>query len=281
MLITISDGIARAEISTLGAELRSLRIGGRELLWQGDPKIWDGRAMVLFPFIGRCCGDRYQYDGKRYAMGLHGFAWKRDFTVAEESAGSCVLELTDSPETRANYPFAFTLRVGFALKQGKLKVSFTVENRSDAPMPFALGWHPGFALDGPPENYRVRFGASALEEIKIVTKCMVTGETAPMPLEEGCLKLNRELFLNSARVFRSPGAAVSVEDKEGRVLAQLHYPGFANVALWQTLGSGAEFICLEPWLSRPGKCDEIEVLGTDDKAVLAPGEVFCREIVVQ
>lgn len=281
MLIRITDGMARAEISTLGAELQSLVMGGRELLWCRDPKFWDGTAMVLFPFIGRCCEDRYLLDGKSYPMGLHGFGWKKEFTVVEQEENRCVLELRDSPDTREIYPFAFALRVGFCLEGGELKVRFTVENQSDAPMPFALGWHPGFQLAGPPENYRVRFGADALEEVKIVTKCMVTGETAPMALEDGCLNLDRKLFTDSARIFRSPGEEAVLEDRAGKVLARVKFPGFANVALWQTLGSGAEFICIEPWLSRPGKFDMVEELGQDDKTVLAPGEKFFREIVVE
>ena len=280
MILSITDGMARAEISTLGAELQSLVIGGRELLWCRDPKIWDGTAMVLFPFIGRCCEDRYLLEGKSYPMGLHGFGWKTEFAVAEQNENSCILELTDSADTREVYPFAFRLRVGFCLEKGELTVRFTVENRSDVPMPFALGWHPGFQLAGPPENYRVRFGAEALEEVKIVTKCMVTGETAPMALEAGCLTLDRKLFTDSARVFRAPGEEAQLEDRDGNVLARLRFPGFANVALWQTLGSGAEFICMEPWLSRPGKFDTVEELGQDDKTVLSPGEVFRREITV-
>ena len=280
MILSITDGGNRAEISTLGAELRSLVIGGRELLWCRDPRIWDGSAMVLFPFIGRCCGDSYTLAGKTYTMGLHGFGWKSEFSVAEQGENRCLLELTDSPETRENYPFAFRLRVGFALENGRLTVSFRVENRSEAPMPFALGWHPGFQLGGAPENYRVRFDAPELEEVKIVTNCLVTGETAPMALSDGCLTLNRELFTDSARVFRAPGDTASVEDAQGNVLARLRFPGFSNVTLWQTLGSGAEFICVEPWLSRPGKFDTVEELGTDDKTVLAPGAVFQREIAV-
>ena len=281
MILSITDGMARAEISTLGAELRSLVMGGRELMWCRDPKFWDGSAMVLFPFIGRCCDDRYLLSGKEYPMGLHGFGWKSEFSVVEQKENSCVLELTDSPDTREIYPFAFTLKVGFFLEEGGLTVRFTVENRSDGPMPFALGWHPGFQLAGPPENYRVRFGADALEEVKIVTRCMVTGEIAPMPLEDGCLVLDRKLFTDSARVFRASGETAVVEDKAGNVLARLRFHGFANVTLWQTLGSGAEFICVEPWLSRPGKFDAVEELGQDEKTVLAPGEVFRREIRVQ
>ena len=280
MMISITDGKARAEISTLGAELRSLVMEGRELLWCRDPKFWDGSAMVLFPFIGRCCQDTYLLGGKAYTMGLHGFGWKSEFTVAEQGENFCVLELTDSPETRENYPFAFCLQVGFALEDGQLTVSFRVENRSEKAMPFALGWHPGFQLAGAPEDYRVRFDAPELEEVKIVTKCLVTGETAPMALEDGCLNLDRKLFADSARVFRGPKETASLEDNRGNVLARIRFPGFTNVTLWQTLGSGAEFICIEPWLTRPGKFDTVEELGEDEKTVLAPGEVFHREIMV-
>lgn len=281
MLIEITDGIARAEIATLGAELQSFRVWGREQIWQGDPAIWDGRAMVLFPFIGRCCNDSYLYNGRRYTMGLHGFAWKREFRVVERSKSCCVLELTDSPQTRENYPFAFALRVRFALRDGTLRVLFEVHNHSREPMPFALGWHPGFALDGPPEGYQVRFGAPALEEIRVVPKCMVTGERERLPLTDGALELNRELFLSSARVFRAPGSSVRLANRWGQILAELDFPGFQNLTLWQTLGSGAKFICMEPWLGRPGRYDHVEILGRDGKICLPPREVLCREIVLR
>lgn len=280
MILSITDGANKAEISTCGAELQSLTVGGRELLWCRDPKLWDGSAMVLFPFIGRCCADTYRLAGNSYTMGLHGFGWKSEFSVAEQSESRCVLELKDCAGTRENYPFAFCLRVGFVLEQGQLTVSFSVENRSDREMPFALGWHPGFQLAGPPEGYRVRFGGEELEEIKIVTKCMVTGETVLLPLKEGCLDLDRKLFTDSARVFRAPADTASLEDMQGNVLARLRFPGFENVTLWQTLGSGAEFICIEPWAGRPGKDDAVEELGEDGKNTLAPGAVFRREITL-
>ena len=280
MILSITDGKNRAEISTLGAELRSLVMNGRELLWCRDPKIWDGSAMVLFPFIGRCCGDTYRLGEKTYTMGLHGFGWKSEFSVADQKENSCTLELTDSEATREHYPFASRLRVGFQLEEDRLKVSFTVENRSKSAMPFALGWHPGFQLAGPPENYQVRFGGTELDEIKIVTKCMVTGESAPVALEDGCLTLDRKLFTDSARVFRAASDTASLEDSRGNVLARLHFPDFANVTLWQTLGSGAEFICIEPWLSRPGRFDIVEELGRDEKTILAPGESFRRQVSV-
>lgn len=280
MQIKIMDEKTKAEISTFGAELQSLIIEGRELLWQGNSAIWDGRATVLFPFIGRCCCDSYLYQGQRYNMGLHGFAWKQEFQLVEKNENSCQLELTDNSETRANYPFAFTFRVGFKLHKGSLRVSFMVHNRSQKVMPFALGWHPGFALETAPEGYCVHFFESqTAEEICIVTKCMITGKTKTAEWREK-MPLSREMFLSSARVFRGLGSSARLEDNQGRVMANMEYPGFPVTTLWQTLGSGAGFVCIEPWIGRPGRYDTTEELGKDGKVCLSPSEVFYREIVI-
>jgi hypothetical protein len=45
--ITLTHGEARATIALLGAEARSWRIGGRDLLWPGDPAIWSDISPIL------------------------------------------------------------------------------------------------------------------------------------------------------------------------------------------------------------------------------------------
>ena len=47
--ITLTHGDAQATIALLGAEARSWRVAGRELLWPGDPSIWSGDPAALFP----------------------------------------------------------------------------------------------------------------------------------------------------------------------------------------------------------------------------------------
>lgn len=281
MQIKLEHRQHRARISTLGAQLESLTLAGREMLWQGDPAIWADHALVLFPFIGRCWEDRYTYRGETYPMGLHGFAWKKEFQLAEVTRSSCLLELTDDGDTRQVYPFAFRFLVGFFLEEGGLRVTFRVENRSEGTMPFALGWHPGFDLEGAPENYQVRFPeASNPREICIVPKCMVTGEEKPLPLAESALSLSRELFQTSARVFRGLGQRAILETRQGQALLAIDMAHFPVTTLWQTLGSGAEFVCLEAWLGRPGQADRVEELGRDGKICLEPGGILTREICV-
>lgn len=280
-MIEISCGKDCAQITPKGAQLRSLILNGRELLWQEDPNIWADSAPVLFPFIGRCCNDSYTYKGRTYCMNLHGFAWKKLFHVIDQTEMSCLLELTDDAETLANYPFSFRFQVAYDLEENQLNVSFRIENCSKNPMPFALGWHPGFALEGPPEKYRIYFPeTTTAEEIQIVPKCMITGEIDLFPMENCTIPLNREMFLHSARVYRGLGSTAILENLGEEEYVKMYYPGFSHTTLWQTLGSGASFICIEPWLGLPCRSNQIEELGQAIETLLYPGEIILRKITV-
>lgn len=281
MQISIADNTASAVISSLGAEVQSYRVYGRERIWQRDPSLWDGSATVLFPFIGRCREDRYLLRGRSYPMGLHGFAWREEFQVLRQGDAACLLELTDSADTRRLYPFSFSLRIGFSLQQGVLSVRFQVQNRSPSPMPFALGWHPGFLLEEELERYTALFPDSRNpREVEIVPRCMVTGNTLPLGLDRGVLPLSPALFSSRARPYRGVGSRIQLRLSPEEPLLQMEYPGFPITTLWQTVGSGAPFLCVEPWLGRPGRYDAVEELEQSGKVLLPPGGSLRRAVSV-
>ena len=82
-MVTIANDFLTVNISRHGAELTSIKdnLTGRERLWQADPEVWPRHAPVLFPIVGALADQQYQYAGKTYHMGQHGFARDRDFTV--------------------------------------------------------------------------------------------------------------------------------------------------------------------------------------------------------
>src|SRR5688500_15711240 len=105
----ISSGDLTAKINPLGAELWSLRDdAGRELMTDADPRWWSGHAPILFPFVGRCLGDRYRLNGHEYAMPQHGFARRKPFSLVERSETRAVFRLEADVETRLVYPFEFS-----------------------------------------------------------------------------------------------------------------------------------------------------------------------------
>ena len=69
--ITLAHGDALATVALLGAEARSWRIAGRDLLWPGDPAIWSDINPILYPVVGWTRDGEERVDGVRYPLGLH------------------------------------------------------------------------------------------------------------------------------------------------------------------------------------------------------------------
>ena len=135
----LQNGILSAAINPKGAELYSLELDGIERIWQGDPAIWGRHAPLLFPFIGRLKDQQYELDGQMIQAPMHGFCRDRMFETVEADDLHVRYRTQDDEETRAVYPFSFTLEVEFRLEENTLIKRHTVTNRSDREMPFELG----------------------------------------------------------------------------------------------------------------------------------------------
>ncbi len=141
--IELAAGSARAAIARAGAEARSWRVDGRDLLWPGDPAIWADVSPILYPVVG-WTRDGARVGGRRYALGLHGFARFETFEVETVRPDFVRLVLGDNERTRAVYPFAFTLAVEYRLSEDALGVALEIGNPGGEAAPYACGLHPGF-----------------------------------------------------------------------------------------------------------------------------------------
>ena len=145
MIHTIQNRHLAVQVDDLGAQLCSVRSSdGTEYIWQADPAIWGRHAPLLFPVIGRLQDGQYTLDGQVFSIPIHGFARDSLFQVVKSSDSSLTLLLTDSPESRAVYPFSFSLAVTCALEENRLTKSFRVENHSPRDMYYELGGHEGY-----------------------------------------------------------------------------------------------------------------------------------------
>ena len=133
-----------ATIALLGAEARTWRVAGRDLLWPGDPAIWSDISPILYPVVGWTRDGEERVDGRHYPLGLHGFARFETFAVETSKPDFARLTLSDNARTRALYPFAFALAVEYRLGADALAIAIEVANPGDAPAPYACGLHPGF-----------------------------------------------------------------------------------------------------------------------------------------
>ena len=86
MIIELSHNNASAKIETKGAELKSLIINGREIMWCSDPAFWGKSSPVLFPAVGNVRNNKTVIGGKEISLGKHGFARDNEFSVIRKSS---------------------------------------------------------------------------------------------------------------------------------------------------------------------------------------------------
>ncbi len=285
MEYTLQNERLSVRVRALGAELQSIRgLGsGHEYLWQGLPEYWADRAPTLFPYIGRLTGGACAFGGRRYEMPIHGLAPYAEFDLLRREPASICLELTDSPETLARYPFRFRFRVTYTLRGSALEALYAVENRDERRMYFALGGHPGIRVpmdDGTAfEDWRLRFPApEAPVRVGFTPDCFVSGVDAPFPLEGGTdLPLRHDLFDDDAIILRGQGSAVELRSERSPRSVRMEFGDFPYFGLWHWPGKDAPYVCLEPWSSLPSRAGVVEDLATQPGLLsLDPGQSLER-----
>lgn len=280
MVYTIENDKIRVQISDLGAELQSivLKKDGTEYLWQGDKTYWGGRAYNLFPICGRLTEGKYTYQGKNYEMNLHGFARKTIYEMEEQTQESIVFHLKADEKTMQMYPFSFDLRLTYTLRDAGVETKFTVVNRGDTRMPFAVGGHPGFFV--PMEkgqaftDYYLEFDCvKPVKEIVMSPTCYTTREVRDFPLEDGkILHLRHDLFDNDAILLQDMCKAVTLASATGGKAVRMEYPDMNYVGIWHAPKTEAPYVCIEPWTSVPAYDGEVDDLETKrDMIWLEPG----------
>jgi galactose mutarotase-like enzyme len=249
--LTVSSGALTAQIDPLGAQLSSLRDpAGRELLWDGNPAFWSGRAPLLFPIVGTLAGGVYRVAGRTYALPRHGFARGRRFEVLSASASTGLLRLRADDETLAVYPFRFALLVRFEVTGATLRVSASVENEGDVPMPASFGFHPAFRWPLPfgaaRAAHRIEFDREEPAPIRRIDAAgLVTPIRYPTPIHSRCLRLDDELFRDDALILDAIQSQALTYGCDSGPRLRLQFPDTPYLGLWSK--PGAPFICIEPW----------------------------------
>lgn len=256
MIYTLQTGRMAATISTHGAELMHLLDeSGTERLWQGDAAVWDRRAPLLFPFIGRLKGETYTVDGTPYRIPIHGFAPESDFSVVSASDTALHLRLTDTPETLRHYPFPFVLDVSFCVKENQLTKTFCMTNTGGRTLWYALGGHEGYRTAIAPgettaDAYIQYTGETALHPLMSDDQLFLLPQKRTLPLKDGRLALRPGLFAQDALILDDLHTR-TLTLVQGHGSIQVDFPDFPYVGIWSHPTIPSDYVCLEPWSSLP------------------------------
>ncbi len=282
--LTLGSSALTARINPFGAQLSILRdSSGRELLWDGDPAFWNGRAPLLFPIVGTLAGGVYRLAGRSYALSRHGFARRKLFDVLSSSRTEALLRLKADAQTLAVYPFDFHLQVRFQVMGSTLSVTSWVKNPGDAPMPASFGYHPAFRWPLPFGAARAQHAIEfELDEPAPIRRLDAAGLLTPVrhptPIRARRLLLDDELFKEDVVILDAVRSqALSYGADTGPRLA-LQFPDTPYLGLWSK--PGAPFVCIEPW---HGMADPVGFTGafTDKPGVFMVPPGAQRELRMQ
>lgn len=271
------------EFTSLGGALSSIRdTEGVEYLWQGDAAYWSGQAPVLFPICGSLRNNKAQLAGagRTVSMPRHGIVRKKEFVCDSFTDDSIQFSIRSDSAMQDQFPFFFTLKTGYYLRERAIEVRYTVVNEDVKPMPFFIGGHPGFRCPLlPGENfadYQIEFEQDenlAVPEAVTETGLLNLHNRRPLLKGERVLPLHHSLFYQDALTLDTlKSRKVRLCHKTNNRGVEIEFSDFPYLILWSTANDGP-FVALEPW-SGLSTCDDEDDVFEHKRNVqtVAPGE---------
>ena len=244
-LIQIQNSKLKVQITTLGAEIKSLysQAWNKEIVWSGDPAIWDRSAPILFPIVGSLIENEYIYGDATYKLPRHGFARDSLFSLINSEINTAEFILATTQSSFAKYPFVFELRVRYSLNNSLLTISYKVKNVDNKDIYFSIGAHPGFRTDSI-DQYELEFEKKE-EEYYLLDGNLVNFNT-PIAFQSKYLSLSDETFSRDAIIFKKLNSSyIDLKNKADNQIIRLKNFTHSHFGIWAK--KGQPFICLEPW----------------------------------
>ncbi|MGN1398757.1 MAG: hypothetical protein ACI4WG_02000 [Erysipelotrichaceae bacterium] len=231
MEIQISNQFLCATISSLAAEVISLKKGEEEFVWDRNKEDWHNCNPILFPIVGPLKDNSYTYKNQTYSLNQHGFLRRSQFNFIEIKKDSTKLQFKQNQASKELYPFDFTLTVSYRLDNDKLLIAYHLENNDDKELPFDIGFHPAFVCCN---YYDENFA-----KVKIRFEKKEDNLPLTIDLKELVNLEKQETFFYQN--FNSEYVELLTEKHTIRVAIK----DFTTLGFWRK-SEKSEFICIEP-----------------------------------
>jgi galactose mutarotase-like enzyme len=249
--LSLSSGDLSAEVNPLGAQLSSLRDGaGRDLLWDGDPSVWAGRAPLLFPIVGALAGGSYRLGSRSYALPRHGFARTMLFDTTDSTPATASFNLKADEASFQVYPFRFELQIDFTVDGPTLAVTGHIRNLGAEPMPASFGFHPAFRwplpFGGARSAHFIEFASDEPAPIRRLNAAgLLTPVRHPTPISQRRLMLADALFQDDVIILDEIRSHFVTYGTAEGPRVRVSYSNAPYLGIWTK--PQANFICIEPW----------------------------------
>jgi aldose 1-epimerase len=279
----LENDFLKVTVTTWGAQVKSVvrKCDGVEHIWQADKAVWGYHAPILFPYCGRLKENKHIAKGQTYEWNAqHGFARTMEHEFVFQNKHTLVLQITDTPETLAVWPYKFRLMSAFTLEGDVLHHTLTVENQDEEELSFGIGFHPAFTLPFDEnhtfKDYELRFDKNESPIcLQMSPRGLVTGNTYFLGNNLNTIPVTEELFANDSHCFiglQSDTLGLYEKDTGRAVICDISQ--FPYTLIWSKPGM-PRFVCIEPWHSLPSP--EGGSIRWEEKpaaAILLPGEAW-------
>lgn len=272
----------KVTVTTRGAQVKSLirKSDGVEHIWCGDPEVWEHHAPILFPCCGRLKDSTLEAKDQVATNCIpHGFDRTMEHKMVFCGENSVVMELTETPQTLALWPYRFRLVSTITLEGDTIHHTLTVENHDEEEMPFGIGFHPAFAIPfddkHQTEDYVIRFDNVESPICLGLTPDGLVDDTfyyLGKNIRE--VPVSRELFSKGSHFMTGLSSRTMglFEQDTGRGVV-MSIRNFPYVVLWAKGGMEPRFVCMEPWHSTPSPANGSSKWEEKPAAaILAPGQ---------
>jgi aldose 1-epimerase len=152
---TISYGTSQAQVTQVGATLRSYTVDGRDVIdgFGIEQRAADGRGQVLAPWPNRLADGQYRYGDRDHQAPLnepsrhgaiHGLVRWLDWAPVAHHSTSVTLSCAVRPQP--GYEWQLDLQLTYALDARGLSVTCRAINADTVTAPFGVGFHPYLTL---------------------------------------------------------------------------------------------------------------------------------------
>lgn len=284
MKFRIENQYLRVEANSLGGSLSSIldKERNNEILYQPEPDSWQGQDVAIFPFVARLKGKEYTHQGKRYSLKNHGLCRYYPFELIQLAPEAMTLLFVSSEETLKEYPFTFRFEIHYSLNGKCLNVEYIVKNEGEETMPFGIGAHPAFDLNGEEIAGKIDTSKNAIffkNTAKLTRICfddrgeMVLGEEDFGTVSS--IDIDKKLFRTYQTLcVKGDGISDVLLKRADGTKVSFHYDNIEYFVLWSFPETG-HFVAIEPWMSLPDYADaELEITKKKTLLHLPKGETY-------
>jgi hypothetical protein len=234
-LTTLKTTNGKSIVTIDKGELVSYVVNSEELIHQKGTPGWRNSDTEMFPIIGPTEALNFSVSTPKgtYNQDQHGLLRELEYSVKNITENTCVFEKKYTAYTAVenskypekstvrllSWPYNFTFKKSYNLSNTSLKITFEIIAENG--MPFMLGYHPAFKLDG-----------SKTEIIKTSTEAISIQKI----MDQGSVALP---VLNTSEI---------VLKKEKGANISLKTTGFNHFMLWTEVPT---MLCIEPITAYP------------------------------